>query len=56
MEAGQKILSYMSYWRQIKQMNISFAKLGVEECKLCDEFKIHINEKESPFADGTEIV
>ena len=55
-EAGQKILSYMSYWRQIKQMNISFAKLGVEECEFCNEFKIHINEKESPVADGTEII
>ena len=55
-EVGQKILSYVSYWRQIKQMNISFAKLGVEECELCDEFKIHINEKESPVADSTEIV
>ena len=55
-EAGQKILSYVSYWRQIKQMNISFAKLGVEECELCDESKIHINEKESPVADSTVIV
>ena len=55
-EAGQKILLYVSYWRQIKKMNISFAKLGVEECDLCDEFKIHINEKESPVADSMEIV
>ena len=22
-------------------MNISFAKLGVEECETCDEYKIH---------------
>ena len=25
-------------------MNLSFAKLGTEECELCDEYTIHIEE------------
>ena len=40
-EMNKKAFSYMTYWRAIKNMNISFAKLGVEECEECDSFKIH---------------
>ena len=32
-----KQVSYASYLRRIRALNISFAKLGTEECELCDE-------------------
>ena len=35
-------------------MNISFAKLGVEECEKCDEHKIHMSENAN--VDGAESV
>ena len=45
--------SCVTYSRQIKDMNISFAKLGCEECEICDEHNIHMgftnNEKEEKF-------
>ena len=44
--------SYVTYSRQIKDMNISFAKLGCEECEICDEHKIHMgftNNEEEKF-------
>ena len=56
MERGHKIMSYMTYWRQVKEMNISFAKLGVEECEICDEFKIHISEAQKDLADSAPVV
>ena len=33
--------SYSSYQRAVSKMNISFAKLGVEECEDCDRYAIH---------------
>jgi len=32
------------YRREVKKKNISFAKLGLEECETCEHFKIHKNE------------
>ena len=37
-----KCFSYVKYSRKIKELNISFAKLGCEECELCDEHKVHL--------------
>ena len=35
-------ISYETYRRQIKQLNIAFVKLGEEDCELCDEHKLHM--------------
>ena len=43
-KTNMKTCSYMSYHRVITSMNISFAKLGVEECETCDRFALHRNE------------
>ena len=51
-EAGRKCLSYVTYWREVKSMNISFAKLGVEECEVCDQYKIHKAEKKITGGDA----
>ena len=53
-EANRKPYSYSTYWRHIKEMNISFAKLRVEECEKCDEHKIHMSENAN--VDGAESV
>ena len=37
----KKSYSYIKFWRTIKDMHISFAKLGLEECEVCDAFKLH---------------
>ena len=37
---------FNSYWRQIRKHNISFAKLGEEECEICLEQTHHRNRKE----------
>lgn len=34
-------IAYDTYRVRVKQKNISFAKLGQEECELCEEFKLH---------------
>ena len=43
-ENNRKVLSYITYWRVIKTMNISVAKLGIDECETCDEYRIHKEE------------
>jgi hypothetical protein len=35
------ICSYDLYRKVVKEMNISFTKLGNEECEQCEEFSIH---------------
>ncbi|XP_072162574.1 uncharacterized protein [Bemisia tabaci] len=34
-------ICYETYRRQVKKKRISFAKLGLEECESCEEFKLH---------------
>ena len=34
-------VSYDSYRKIFKKLNISFTKLGEEECEACEEFKLH---------------
>ena len=36
-----KVLSVSTYARKIKSMNISFAKLGHEECEVCIKYNEH---------------
>ena len=62
-EEDRKVYSYITYWRIIKEMNISFAKLGTEECEVCDTYKIHRDYKKqetnghtSPQRDTAEVV
>ena len=43
-EENRKAFSYIKYWQIIKEMNISFTKLGIEECELCDAYTIHTQE------------
>lgn len=33
-------ISYMTYQRQVKDKNISFAKLGTEECEMCKKLEL----------------
>lgn len=35
------IISYELYRKVVKDMNISFAKLGHEECEICEQYGIH---------------
>ena len=41
-EKNCKPYSYTLYTNVIRQKNISFAKLGVEQCEDCEEFKVHL--------------
>lgn len=34
-------MTYETYRQKLKKMNISFAKLGHEECAYCEVFKLH---------------
>lgn len=38
---SEEFVSYDVYRKTVKQMNISFAKLGHEECEICEQFEIH---------------
>lgn len=39
--APEDCVSYDHYRRVIKELNISFAKLGNEECEICEKYKLH---------------
>ena len=41
-QASESALSKSSYTRKLKNMNISFAKLGHEECETCIQYKEHV--------------
>lgn len=43
-ENNHKTFHYSVYCKILKEMNISFAKLGVEECEQCDAFPLHKTE------------
>uniref|UniRef100_A0A336KQD2 CSON014464 protein n=1 Tax=Culicoides sonorensis TaxID=179676 RepID=A0A336KQD2_CULSO len=40
---GTNHAKYRLYTQMIRELNISFAKLGIEECEVCAIFKIHEN-------------
>ena len=39
--SGQMMISYNTYYQIFREMNISFTKLGNEECEACAEFDQH---------------
>ena len=57
-EQNKKSLGYVSYTRQVKSLNISFAQLGDELCEKCEEHKIHMQsikeQSDSCETDGGE--
>ena len=40
-----KKYSYNKYYTKIRAMNIGFVKLGIEDCELCEEYKVHVREE-----------
>ena len=40
-ESTKKTISYDIYKREVKQMHISFVKLGEEECEVCTQHDLH---------------
>jgi hypothetical protein len=34
-------ISYSTYYKEISDLNISFTKLGEEQCEICDQFLLH---------------
>ena len=41
-EKGRKKYSYAKYWSKVRELKISFVKLGIEECEVCEEHKVHL--------------
>ena len=39
---GRKFYCYEQYRKNVRDLNISFAKLGSEECKTCDAHRLHV--------------
>ena len=36
--------SYVTYGRQVREMNISFTKLGEEQCEVCETYNLHTHD------------
>lgn len=53
-ETSNRKCSYSYYWSIVKGMNISFAKLGSEDCFMCEEFKQHEHDTPSEGCDICE--
>ena len=51
-EAGGGKQSYEIYRRQLNMKNISFAKLGHEECEMCLKYENHSCENEEEVVEG----
>eukprot|EP00111_Clytia_hemisphaerica_P021639 TCONS_00063646-protein len=43
-ENNENAMSYVQYTRIVKSQNISFAKLGDEECEMCESHKLHLRD------------
>ena len=37
---------FQRYYKEVKEMNLSFAKLGSEECEACVVYDLHLKENE----------
>ena len=48
-------IKYVTYWRQIRKMKISFTKLGEEECEICLE-KVSHRKREITLYDTTKCI
>ena len=46
-ENSSGLISYPTYQRIVQSMNISFTKLGEEECEICEIHILHTHDKES---------
>ena len=40
------LIHYSTYQKKVRSMNISFAKLGEEECETCEKYKMHVHDSE----------
>lgn len=45
-ENGSGQIHYSTYQKIVNNMNISFAKLGEEECETCEAYRLHEHDKE----------
>ena len=45
-ERGSGLIHYCTYQKIIQSMNISFAKLGEEECEDCEAYRLHEHDSE----------
>ena len=45
--SGRKIYCYEQYRKNVCDLNISFTKLGSEECETCDAHRLHVQRKEN---------
>eukprot|EP00111_Clytia_hemisphaerica_P019495 TCONS_00057496-protein len=43
-ENNENTMSYVQYTRIVKSQNISFAKLGDDECEMCESHKLHLRD------------
>ena len=44
---GRKIYCYVQYRKNVRDLNISFAKLGSEKCETCDTHRLLVQRKEN---------
>ena len=44
-EHPENVVSYAYYYKMVKSLNISFVKLGEEECELCELHSTHLEEE-----------
>ena len=44
---GRENYCYEQYRKNVRDLNISFAKLGSEECETCDAHRLHVQRKEN---------
>ena len=45
-ENGSGLIHYSTYAKVVQSMNISFAKLGEEECETCEAYRLHVHDEE----------
>ena len=55
-EHPENVVSYAYYSKMVKSLNISFVKLGEEECELCELHSNHLKETEKIAMEGDEPV
>ena len=49
-EKAENHVSYSGYWRIFRKQNVSFTKLGEEECEACESYKQHACERKEDIA------
>ena len=51
----EKPVKLVTYPRQIWELNIRFAKLGIEECEICDEHHAKFHEMRSAYKENKNL-